>query len=113
MGLAAESETAVGRVYNAGPGRHTSIYDLVQSYRRLTGRGPVIISVSAAAARRSSWLTRRLVKPFIPEAAAALSPAGLALMERQHRMDMSRAAAELNFQPVVTLDQGLKKTIGS
>lgn len=111
MYLAGSSALGAGQVYNAGPGQYTSIYDLVQSYRRLTGKGPIIISVSAAASRRTSWLSRRLVRPFIPEAVNALSPEGLMLMDRNHLLDMTRAARDLGFHPRYTLDQGLGATI--
>ncbi len=108
---AGRSAAGSGKVYNAGPGTRTSIYDLVQSYRRLNGRGPVILSVTPAAAKRSAWLSRRLIKPFIPEAAAALTPAGLALMSRDLHLDMSRAAQDLGFYPRFSLDQGLARTL--
>jgi len=111
MWRAGSSEAGSGRVYNAGPGKHTSIYDLVQSYRRITGKGPIILPVTAAAAHRTAWLSRRLVKPFIPEAEAALTPAGLRLMEHNHQLDMSRAAEELGFYPRFDLDQGLARTL--
>jgi nucleoside-diphosphate-sugar epimerase len=111
MWRAGSSEKGVGQVYNAGPGKHTSLYDLVQSYRRLTGRGPVIIPVSAAASRRTSWLSRRLVKPFMAEAAEALSPEGLSLMDRDHLLCMIRAAHDLGFYPRFDLDQGLAQTL--
>ncbi|MFN2169540.1 MAG: NAD-dependent epimerase/dehydratase family protein [Anaerolineae bacterium] len=111
MWRAASSAKGAGRVYNAGPGRPTSIFDLVQSYRRLQGRGPIILAVSAETSRRTAWLSRRLVKPFIAEAEAALTPEGLALMARDHRLDMSRAAAELDYYPRFSLDEGLAHTL--
>ncbi len=108
---AGRSETGSGRVYNAGPGAYTSIYDLVQSYRRINGRGPVILAVTPAAAKRTAWLSRRLIKPFVPEAAEALTPAGLSLMSRDLHLDMSRAAQDLGFYPRFSLDQGLARTL--
>ena len=104
------SETGNGKVYNAGPGKHTSIYDLVQSYRRITGKGPIILSVTPQTSRRTAWLSRRLVKPFIAEAEVALSPAGLSLMSRDLHLCMSRAAQDLGFYPRFDLDQGLAQT---
>ena len=111
MWLASRSETAVGQVYNAGPGTHTSIYDLIQSYRRITGKGPVIIPVTPATSRRTAWLSRRLIKPFIAEAEAALTPEGLSLMGRDLHLCMSRAAQDLGFYPRFDLDQGLSLTL--
>jgi nucleoside-diphosphate-sugar epimerase len=83
----------------------------VQSYRRITGRGPIIISVTAKTSRRTAWLSRRLVKPFIAEAEAALTPEGLSLMSRDLQLDMSRAAQDLGFYPRFDLDQGLARTL--
>jgi nucleoside-diphosphate-sugar epimerase len=111
MWRAASSSIGAGRVYNAGPGHATSIFDLVQSYRRLTGRGPVILPVTAKTSRRTAWLSRRLIKPFIAEAEAALTPEGLALMARDHLLDMRRTAQELDFYPRFSLDQGLARTL--
>ncbi len=105
------SETAVGQIYNAGPGKHTSIYDLVQSYRRITGKGPIIIPITPATSRRTAWLSRRLIKPFIAEAEAALTPEGLSLMSRDLHLCMSRAAQDLSFYPRFDLDQGLARTL--
>ena len=105
------SETGTGQVYNAGPGKHTSIYNLVQSYRRITGKGPIILSVTPKTSRRTAWFARRLVKPFIAEAAAALTPGGLSLIGRDLCMDMSRAAQDLGFYPRFDLDQGLARTL--
>jgi nucleoside-diphosphate-sugar epimerase len=110
---AAEREAAVGRTYNAGPGRSTTLYDLVQAFRRTSGRGPVILPVSPRAAGRTSWLSRRIVKPFFPEVEGALTSEGIKLMSRDHHLDMSRAANELDFHPQFNLDQGLALTLGS
>lgn len=111
MWRAAGKDIASGRVYNAGPGHRTSVFDLLQSYRRLTGRGPIIIPITAKTSQRTAWFSRRLIKPFIAEAEAALTPEGLALMARDHLLDMSRAAGELDFYPRFSLDQGLARTL--
>ena len=110
---AACSDAAVGRAYNAGPGRATTLNDLVQAFRRLRGRGPVVMPVLPVVARRTSWLSRRLVKPFFPEVDSALTPEGIKLMSRDLHLDMSRAANELDYQPQFDLDQGLALTLGS
>lgn len=110
---AACSEAAVGRVYNAGPGQATTLCELVQAFRRVRGRGPVIMPVLPSVAGRTSWLSRRLVKPFFPEAESALTPEGIKLMSRDLHLDMSRAANELDFEPRFDLDQGLALTLGS
>ena len=105
-------ELAVDRVYNAGPGQPTTLYELVQAYRHIQGRGPIIMPVSPSVAGRTSWLSRRLIKPFIPEAEAALTPEGIELMSRDLHLDMSRAANELDFWPQFDLDRGLSLTLG-
>ncbi len=114
MWLASGSETAVGEAYNAGPGKATTIHDLVHAYREITGSlRPVIVPVSLQASRRTAWLSRRLVKPFISEAASALTPQGLSLMSRDLHLDMGKADRDLDFQPRVDLRQGLALTLGS
>jgi dihydroflavonol-4-reductase len=114
MRLASGSETAVGEAYNAGPGEATTIHDLVHAYREITGSlRPVIVPVSLQASRRTAWLSRRLVKPFISEAAAALTPQGLSLMSRDLHLDMGKADRDLGFRPRVDLHQGLALTLGS
>lgn len=111
--LCSQSGVANGRIYNAGPGYHTTLFDLVAAYRELTGSGPRIVSVTSEMAGRTAWLSRRLVRPFVPEASAALTPAGLNLMNHDLHLDMSRAAADLNFTPRYSLLEGLRATINT
>jgi nucleoside-diphosphate-sugar epimerase len=111
MWRAALRPEAAGRVYNAGPGRPTSLRDLVVAYRRLTGKGPIIIPVSPAVSRLTARLSHRLVGPLLPEARAALSPQGLALMNRDIHLSMERASVELDFRPRYDLLNGLKETL--
>jgi nucleoside-diphosphate-sugar epimerase len=110
---AAQSEAAAGRIYNAGPGRPTTLYDLVQAFRLARGRGPAIIDVRPWVAARTAWLSRLLVKPFFPEVEGALTAEGIALMSLDLHLDMRRAAAELDFHPQFDLDRGLALTLGS
>ncbi len=109
---AATRPEAVGRVYNAGPGDPTSLRALVESYRALTGRGPRILPVSPALAGRTAWLSQLLMGPVMPEARAALSPQGVAMMARDLHLSMDRAAAELDFRPRYDLENGLRETLG-
>jgi nucleoside-diphosphate-sugar epimerase len=108
---AASRDAAAGQVYNAGPGKVTSIFDLIQSYRRLTGKGPIILPIKYKTAQRAAWPLRRLLKPFIAAADDALTPLGLSLMSRDLHLDMSRAAHDLHFTPRFNLDQGLARTL--
>lgn len=111
MIVAAHSEQARGRTYNAGPGEQTSLRRLAAAYGQVKGRAPRIVAVSPAAARRFSGLGRRLLARLAPGAEAAMSPEGLALMERDLHLDMSRAARELGYRPQVTLEEGLRRTL--
>ncbi len=109
--MCSQREEANGRIYNAGPGYHTSLFDLVAAYRELTGSGPRIIPVKSEMVGRTAWLSRRLVRPFVPEASAALTSAGLNLMNHDLHLDMTRAATELNFAPQYSLLEGLRATL--
>lgn len=111
LGLASRSEKAVGRIYNAGPGRPTSIRDLVDAYRQLTGKGPRILSITAGAAARFAPVSRRFLAQLAPGTEAAMSPAGLQLMSQDLHLDMSRAASELGFRPRYSLVGGLAATL--
>lgn len=111
MWHAARSPAAAGRTYNAGPGAPTTLRDLVDVFRRLTGRGPRILSVSPDWARRSSSLLRPLLARLAPGADAALTPAGIDLMSRDLHLDMACAARELRFRPRFSLEQGLAATL--
>jgi len=102
---------AVGRTYNAGPGRPTTLRQLVDAYSRLAGRGPRIVSVSPAAARRFGGLGRPLVSRLAPGAEAALTTEGLALMAQDMHLDMQRAAQELGYRPCFSLEEGLRATL--
>ena len=108
---AACSEQAAGRIYNAGPGRPTTLRQLVNAFQRLTGRGPRIISVSPAIAHRFGSLGRPLLARMAPGAEAALTPQGLALMAQDIHLDMRRAARELDYQTHFTLEEGLRHTL--
>lgn len=113
---AAIAEQAVGRVYNAGPGRPTTLRQLVAAYRRLTGSGPRIVPVSdkmtsSGVARRFAPLARPFISRLAAGAEAALTPAGLALMSQDMHLDMRRAEKELGYQPKYTLEEGLRETL--
>ncbi len=108
---ASQTATAIGRAYNAGPGTPTTLRELVAIYRRLTGHGPHIISVSAAALERSAWLSGWFLARFAPQARALFSPTGLALMSRDNHLDMSRAEADLGFRPRFDLERGVAATL--
>lgn len=109
--VAADAPAAAGRVYNGGSGRPTTLRDLVEAYRSITGRGPRILDIHPGIGRRTARFSRRLVAPLIGEAAGALTPEGLALMARDFYLDMGRAAAELDFRPAYTLTTGLRETL--
>lgn len=108
---AAQTEAAAGRVYNAGPGGKTTLRGLVAAYRRLTGRGPLIVPVSPAVARRMSGVGRMFLARLAPGAEAALTPHGLALMEQDLHLAMGRAREELGYRPRFTLEEGLRETL--
>lgn len=110
---AALSPAANDRVYNAGSGRRLSLAGLVGAFRRITGRSPVILPVRQGIAERSAGLSRWLVKPFLPELEGVLTPEGIALSAIDTSLDMSRAAAELGYKPLIDLDQGLALTLKS
>jgi len=110
---AATCELAIGRVYNAGPGRPTTLRDLVETFRRATGKGPIIVPVPLGVAAHTAWLSRRMAKPFFPEVESALTRRGIELMSRDLHLDMSRAVKELNFQPQFDLERGLALILGS
>lgn len=113
MWAAASSPAAVGRTYNAGSGQPQTIRDLVETYRKLTGRGPRIVNMAPWAMRLSGWLARPLVARLAPGAEAALSPSGLDLMRHDLYLDMSRAAGELAFRPRFSLEEGLALTLAT
>lgn len=118
---AASHERAVGRVYNAGPGRPTTLRQLVATYRRLTGSGPRIVHVSdrlasskltsSALARLFAPLARPLLARLAPGAEAALTPQGLALMSQDIHLDMRRAEEELDYRVKYSLEEGLRQTL--
>jgi len=111
MLLACQTEAAVGRAYNAGPGARTTLFDLVTAFRRLTGHGPRIVPVTAGTARRLGWMLRPLLKRIAPGAETALTPSGIDLMSRDIQLDMTRARIELGYEPQIDLDQGLARTL--
>ncbi len=111
MALAASHPAAVGRTYNAGPGTPTSLADLAHAYRDLTGKGPHIMNVNPAIAKRTTWLSRPIASRLIPGAEAALTPAGIVLMTRDLHLDMGRARRELGFEPRYSLKDGLAETL--
>jgi nucleoside-diphosphate-sugar epimerase len=109
--LASQSEQANGRIYNAGPKRPTSIYDLVEAYHQLTGKGPRILTVTASAAARFAPLSRRVLSRLAPGTEAAMTPAGLQLMSHDLHLDSSRAEQELGYEPKYSLVAGLAETL--
>lgn len=111
MWRAACSAQATGRIYNAGAGYPTTLRQLVDAYRQLTGSGPRILAVTPAAARRFGGLGRPLVARLAPGAEAALTPEGVALMSQDMHLDMRHAAEGLGYQPQTGLVEGLRRTL--
>ena len=109
---ASQSDAAIGKEYNAGPGVPTSLLDLATVYRQLTGRAPRILPVSSAAARRFAPLARRYLARFAPGVEVLLTPVSLALMDRDIHLDMTRARTELGYTPRVDLKEGLALSLG-
>jgi nucleoside-diphosphate-sugar epimerase len=113
MWRAAQHPAAVGQVYNAGPGQPTTLYDLTQAYKALTGSAPRIVDVSLQLAERTAWLSRLLLKPLLPEASKMLTADGLDLMSRDLHLDMRKAQSALNFRPRFDLAAGLAETLAA
>jgi nucleoside-diphosphate-sugar epimerase len=109
--LAAQFDVAIGKVYNAGPGVPTSLHDLIDAYRRVTGRGPRIVPVSAEAVRSSASPSRWLLARFAPGAEAMLTDTGLALMSKDIHLEMSQARIDLGYAPRFSLEQGIAATL--
>ena len=108
---AARCPAADGRVYNAGPGRPYALRDFFAAYGRLRGRAPRIVPIDPALAARLTAPLRPIAGLIMPEARAALSPAGLALLSHDIHLDVTRAARELDFWPRFDLDAGLAATL--
>jgi UDP-glucose 4-epimerase len=94
---AAQHPIAIGRVYNAGPGKPTSLYELIAAYRQLTGSGPRILPISTSIINSLSWL----------------APQAMTLLTLNIHLDMRRAAEELNFHPHYKLKEGLAATLAA
>jgi len=110
---AGRSDAAVGKAYNAGPGVPTSLRDLVEAYRLVTGRGPRIVPVSVEVVRFSARPSRWLLARLAPGAEAMLTDTGLALMSKDLHLDMSQARIDLDYQPRFSLEQGIAATLAS
>lgn len=108
---AAQTGAGAGRIYNAGPGRPTTIRDLVSVYRQLTGRGPRVLKAPRVIMRRTAFLSRPLLAHLAPGAEAALTPTGIELMEQDFHLEMDRAARELGYRPRFSLEEGLARTL--
>jgi UDP-glucose 4-epimerase len=79
---AAEAPGVSGKVYNIGTGRSITILDLVAALNRLFGT--------------------KLVPKYGPARPGDV---------RHSRADISRARSELNYEPVVDFEEGLKETL--
>ena len=108
---AARAGAAVGRVYNAGPGRPTTLADVVAAYRKLMGGGPRIVALSPRAALRLRHVTRPLLRLLAPGMEAVMTPQGIDLMSRDMHLDTGRAARARGFRPQYTVLAGLRETL--
>jgi nucleoside-diphosphate-sugar epimerase len=108
---AAQHPAASGRVYNAGPGQPTSLYELTALYRQLTGRGPRIMSVPSRLVVSAAPIAHLLARPFGPQATAIFSSQAAALLNLDLHLDMRRAAGELDYHPRYGLKEGLALTL--
>jgi UDP-glucose 4-epimerase len=80
---AAEVKAVAGNVYNIGTGKCITILDLVEALKALLGTS---------------------MKPiYAPPRAGDV---------RHSRADISRARAELGFEPQISFQEGLRRTIG-
>jgi nucleoside-diphosphate-sugar epimerase len=104
---ACQSPAASGRIYNAGPGTPTSLRQLIDVYRKLSGRGPRIIPISARTVERTAGLVRPIASRISRQLDTMLSPTSLTLMSLDIHLDTSRAEADLGFKPRYSLEQGM------
>jgi nucleoside-diphosphate-sugar epimerase len=108
---ACQTPEAAGKVYNAGPPAPISSRELVETFRRLTGRGPRIISISAGRLRRLAGLVGWLLAKVAPGSEGILNSHGLDLLSQDWYLDTARATADLGYTAQVGLERGLALTL--
>jgi dihydroflavonol-4-reductase len=105
---AASAPGAAGRVYNASSGHPVSLRDIIAILHEVEGTPrPLIMPVSEGLMRFSAPVAQRIAAVLVPGMESTMSSVGASYSAHDVYYDMSRAGAELGFQPRYDFRRGL------
>ena len=113
MWLASQSQTAIGKVYNAASGNPQSMRAILSALRNRVRKPTLEISISSQTILRYSRLARWYMRRCAPSIEAIVTPIGISYLSRDVFYDISQARKDLGYSPKVKFEQGLDLTLAT
>ncbi len=107
--LAAESDRAVGRVYNIADGTQTTWAEYINGLAALLGLPPVRLSIPRRLAYPLGWLSEKWALWRGAAHRPLLTRMAVEFLGTHQSFPIERAKRELGFQPRVLLGEGLER----
>jgi dihydroflavonol-4-reductase len=106
---AASAPRAVGRVYNASSGHPVALRDIIAILHEVEGTPrPLILTVSEGLMRFAAPVAQRIAALLVPGMESTMSAVGASYSAHDVFYDMTRAKAEIGFQPRYDFRRGLE-----
>ncbi len=102
-----------GKAYFITQGEPLPLWDLVNRILGAAGLGPVTHSVAPRLAYGMGWLLEVLYAIFRPQAEPPMTRFVARELTTAHWFDIAAARRELNFEPKVSVEEGLRRLAAS
>lgn len=107
--LAVESEKAVGKIYNITNGEPTSFKDLLEKLFSELGVKPRYRNVNIETFYKLSSVVECFYKTFHIYSEPSITKYSVCTLGYSQTLDISKAREDLNYSPIITLYEGIKK----
>jgi nucleoside-diphosphate-sugar epimerase len=109
----APSSPIAGKAYFITQGEPLPLWDLVNRILHAAGLGPVTRSIPPRLAYGMGWLLEAMYAIFRPQEEPPLTRFVARELTTAHWFDISAARRELDFEPQVSLEEGLRRLSAS
>jgi nucleoside-diphosphate-sugar epimerase len=107
--LAAEAPGIGGRIYNVAGPRIMPLQEMVETFARLAGAPRPRLHLPLALGPAAGWAAELVFRAANRE--PPLSRRSLAFFRSHNAWDISAARRELGFEPIIDLEEGIRRTL--
>jgi dihydroflavonol-4-reductase len=108
-----QTDSAIGRIYNAGSDAALPLRAIVEVISRAVGHAPPIVALPAWMIRRIAPVARWYLGRFAPGLEDLLSPTGFVYLTQDVYYDMGAAWRDLRYRPRTRFADGLARTLAA